>query len=777
MNSRPTIALAMIVKNEAHNLPRLFESIKDCFDEVHITDTGSTDNTIEVAKSYGATVHHFTWIDDFAAARNYSFSHPKTDYIMWMDGDDVLGDPEIFKLWRDQVMVLADYWLVPYWYSFDEKGSPVCTFSRERVIKREKAIRWRFFIHEGMIPEEGSGMSAMSVNTWRINHLRSAADYERDKDRNVSILEKHYKEEMLPPRLMFYYGKELVDKGRHEEALKVFKETPLTKLQPHDLILTYEYWVRGLLCQYNQTATDGKLDANLLGMAFALAQQGIALAPSRAELYLLAGDSLIQMNRVQEALPMYSAAKECIRPGPNEPTAIFHVPEAYTFIPRDQIARIHARMGRIEEAKKVVAESFELYKNPATYLLKEEIDKLIAPSDFLGKMGQNLLDMPDIVITCPEQICAYSFDDQIYKDKGIGGSETACVEVAEWLAKKLDKLNVIVFNKRDERHRSENGVDYIPAKEIQEYFTSKKPIVHIAWRHNLKLTSAPTYLWSHDLMTNDANKHEIYEKIICLSNFHKDLVQVQQGVPKDKIIVSKNGINEKRFKEAANFKKLENKIVFPSSPDRGLDRTINIIKKAREKRPDLNLELHVYYGLENLEKYGLKDLADKLRVMFEKNQWVIYHGNVKQDKLALEMMEAAIWLYPANFIETFCITAIEALSARVYPIVREIGALKDTLRDAYNRGQCRLLFKDAVTDQEIEEWADELIKAIDTKAWEKVDMSDVDYSWESVADHFIDFMSLQEYVKEPVSLTLGNLALDSLEEIRDFGGPGVEATI
>src|SRR5690348_4156557 len=116
---RPSISLAMIVKNEAENLPALFESIKDCFDEVHVTDTGSTDGTVELLQRLGAKVHHFDWVHDFAAARNKSFEPVKTDFVMWMDGDDVLSNPEMFKIWRQDVMHLADYWFAPYHYAHD----------------------------------------------------------------------------------------------------------------------------------------------------------------------------------------------------------------------------------------------------------------------------------------------------------------------------------------------------------------------------------------------------------------------------------------------------------------------------------------------------------------------------------------------------------------------------------------------------------------------------------------------------------------------------------
>ena len=67
--NRPA-SLTMIVKNEEDNLSHCLESVRDIFDEIVVVDTGSTDRTIEIARSFGAKVFEFVWVDSFAAARN-----------------------------------------------------------------------------------------------------------------------------------------------------------------------------------------------------------------------------------------------------------------------------------------------------------------------------------------------------------------------------------------------------------------------------------------------------------------------------------------------------------------------------------------------------------------------------------------------------------------------------------------------------------------------------------------------------------------------------------
>ena len=66
------------------------DSAKTIADEIIIVDTGSTDRTKEIASQYTRYVYDFEWVDDFSAARNFSFSKASMEYCMWLDADDVI---------------------------------------------------------------------------------------------------------------------------------------------------------------------------------------------------------------------------------------------------------------------------------------------------------------------------------------------------------------------------------------------------------------------------------------------------------------------------------------------------------------------------------------------------------------------------------------------------------------------------------------------------------------------------------------------------------------
>lgn len=85
-----TIGLVMIVKNEGRSLRKCLARVQKLVDEIYITDTGSTDNTVEIAEKFHAHVSHFEWNSDFAAARNFALAQSTCDWNLVLDADEYL---------------------------------------------------------------------------------------------------------------------------------------------------------------------------------------------------------------------------------------------------------------------------------------------------------------------------------------------------------------------------------------------------------------------------------------------------------------------------------------------------------------------------------------------------------------------------------------------------------------------------------------------------------------------------------------------------------------
>jgi len=88
----PRLSLVMIVKNESRCLARCLQSVEGIADEIAVTDTGSTDDTIKIARQFGATISNFDWIGDFAAARNFAMARSLGEWILILDADEWLGE-------------------------------------------------------------------------------------------------------------------------------------------------------------------------------------------------------------------------------------------------------------------------------------------------------------------------------------------------------------------------------------------------------------------------------------------------------------------------------------------------------------------------------------------------------------------------------------------------------------------------------------------------------------------------------------------------------------
>lgn len=702
--ARPTLALTMIVKNESVHAKRLVKELSGLFDQYVIVDTGSTDDTKEIFQAAGWEVYDFKWADDFSAARNETLKYVKTDYFLWLDSDDSLHNVDGFLNLRDNLSG-ADVWFANYEYALNEKGESVCTFTRERIIKTSLGAKWHFFCHEGVFPPPNA--KPQWTPAFSIKHLRSEDDAKADRGRNLRLFELRKPEE-LDARMTYYYGKELFEAGRKDEALvQLLRANQMPGLEVHDRLLSLQY-----SCYVLHEKGD-------FVKAIDLAGSGLILDPTRAEFFVLMGDSYVRMNKYREALPYYFAAQGCLQT--NSPTFIYSAKDAYGPYPRNAISRIFFHLQLFDEALAFSKQTVQKFpEDHESKVLLDEIQKQVQKTfSFKGAEA-----CEDIVFTVP--MAVYEFDELIEKTRGVGGSEIALIEMAKHMHQ-ISKRKVIVFTPRLGETVMPSGVIYRPAADMQEYFATHKPALHIAWRHNLKITDAKTLLWSHDLITPNGNLVS-YDKYLCLSEFHSGFVQSMLGVPADKIAVVGNGIRPELFKKIDLSKKNPNKVVFCSSPDRGLIQAINVMEAARVYLP--NLELHCFYGLDNLRKGGMNELADSIQKEIDSRHWVHMHGNLKQADLLAHYESAVAWLYSTVFQESFCISALETACSGVYPIVRKYGALPETLKPFIDNGQASCLDEDPNTMGGVVAFADELKRVISEHRWEKLKGADPnDYSW------------------------------------------------
>lgn len=146
-----TISLCMIVKNEEAVLRRCLDSLTDIADEIIIADTGSTDNTKNIALEYTCNVYDYKWTGDFAAARNFVASKATKEYIYTADADEYLDEENREKVKRLKSILLHEIEIVQMLYCTPPELSTVYNYEKEyrpKLYKRLREFTWIDPIHE-----------------------------------------------------------------------------------------------------------------------------------------------------------------------------------------------------------------------------------------------------------------------------------------------------------------------------------------------------------------------------------------------------------------------------------------------------------------------------------------------------------------------------------------------------------------------------------------------------------------------------------------------------
>lgn len=223
------IVLTMITKDEEATIRQCLESIAPHVDEVIVVDTGSTDKTVEIVREFTDHVHHFDWVGDFSAARQYALDlvPSDADFIVWADADDVVMNAQELRLLAETLPAGADGVVFPYEYAHDrETGECVTFLSRERLLRGpSKRWVWRGIVHEVIAPVDGSQPRFVISDAVRYVHNRPA---EKDTSgRNLELIQKYIEDcdrEAITPeaRMVVYLGSELMAIGKYEEAINAF---------------------------------------------------------------------------------------------------------------------------------------------------------------------------------------------------------------------------------------------------------------------------------------------------------------------------------------------------------------------------------------------------------------------------------------------------------------------------------------------------------------------------------------------------------------------------
>lgn len=167
----PLVSACLIVKNEVKNLPSCISALEGFADEVVVNDTGSTDGTVELARSLGAVVMTSQWADDFGAARNAALSRCQGEWVIWVDADEQLACPDPAALRAS--LAAAPLGTDGYTVLIENlTGAGVGTSFVHPACRlfRRCAGRWSGRIHEQVVGPGGAPMRLDTTEMVRIVH-------------------------------------------------------------------------------------------------------------------------------------------------------------------------------------------------------------------------------------------------------------------------------------------------------------------------------------------------------------------------------------------------------------------------------------------------------------------------------------------------------------------------------------------------------------------------------------------------------------------------------
>lgn len=207
------LSVSMIVKNESSCLRKALESVKDAW-EIVVVDTGSEDNTVDIAKEYTDKVYYgeeYLWRDDFAFSRNQSLDKCTGDWVLIIDADERLEPGGIEKIQK----IIKDCPKDAVYFKTVADNSPNNIHKSIRLFKRGN-IRWHSPIHNYL-------STADAIESDITLYYGYSAAHQKDPDRAFRILKKEFESNPNSGRTNYYLAREYFYRKDYENAAKHYK--------------------------------------------------------------------------------------------------------------------------------------------------------------------------------------------------------------------------------------------------------------------------------------------------------------------------------------------------------------------------------------------------------------------------------------------------------------------------------------------------------------------------------------------------------------------------
>jgi len=371
---RPTLSACLIVKNEEKFLPQCLESIKNAVDEIIIVDTGSTDRTVEIAKSYRAKVHHHPWRNSFSEARNHSLSYATCDWILQIDADESLEQADIPLLHSLIRTDLHNAILVAI-YSTLPGGLSKHYFTR--VFRRGKA-RFEGIVHNQLV-FEGSALQS-EIRFQHYGYNLPETDMQKKYKRTGDLLRQQLAEDPKNAFVLANLIRNYRNEGNYDKVVELC-----------------EMGLKNLASEQDSTSINhkqriyidliyAKISKNQLDSAAETCKDAIKEAPDSLDILFAMGEIYLKKESYDEGLHIFKKYLVIKEKENKNPAFNPHIVDSYCYEPKayNNIGICYEKLGLIAEAELTYKKAIQLNNAEPIYHLN--LMNLYASQNRLGEL-------------------------------------------------------------------------------------------------------------------------------------------------------------------------------------------------------------------------------------------------------------------------------------------------------------------------------------------------------------------------------------------------------
>jgi glycosyltransferase involved in cell wall biosynthesis len=670
--SKPLLNLVMIVKDSGNDIIKMLETNKQYIDYWTILDTGSTDGTQEkiknILKEIPGNLYEEPFID-FSKSRNRAL--------------DLAGEKCIWNIMLDDTYTIKNgNELREFLKTKPKKISSIVSviedvekkYTSIRITKSSCKYRYKYRIHEYIVVKN---KEAYYLDD-KISHIYdNSSDYmkKRSKHRNkfdYKILKEDFEKNPKDSRLCFYLAQTCKSLGLIDEAKLYYNKIPKLKGEKSELYHSELTLLKFKLKNDDCTEEELLKSFNKYG--------------NMQDIVLIIVHYFYKKQEYQKAYiclyKFYSYDEKEVNLNLHEYKKIIETELLLYYI------ELSFLTNRFDTGIKILKNSLQQHPfNIQFHNIKNSIStQTIQPVK---------LEKPTFVIhSGDDEFIIWDPENLINNNSSASGSEIMAVNISEQMAK--IGFRCFVFGNFPFDRKVINNVEYIKYdmfiqfadNYIIDWLVISRSSSNIYYSHNVK----KVYLWIHDTRISSIyesyfiqyNK-EKFKKVLCLCNWHKNIIFENENIPIDKIQVTRNAINIQKFQGLENIKKQPFRFIYSSDPTRGLLKVLTLFPKIKEKYPVAELYIFCNKNFVTNKEFNL----------INNTSGIIFSERVSQEQLIIEWKKSDIWFYPTHFTETYCITALEAQASEVLCVTSDIGSLPEIVAE---RG---IIFKEDSTDEEI----------------------------------------------------------------------------